>query len=166
VIHKPPRRHPGSRAPVVLPGEATTQYDASMFLRPASEPIQERLWASREALEGLRDDLSSFRETPPPAPSISSMTMNHSPEKPVVSGPYMSLYERLAQSSGPQGFKSNTPPSRPIVSIKPINVPNAHTKRREEVNSKTTEHSQSTPHEAKSSQKSARPSSASRSPRG
>lgn len=119
MIRKPPRKHPGTRAPVVLPGEAATTYDATMFLRPASDSIQERLRGSHEGVAIQREDGQILY--PPPAPSPSSMiAMSNSPcKQPISSGPYVSLYERLAQSSGAQ-LKSNAPPSRPIVDVKPI----------------------------------------------
>ncbi|KAG1695243.1 hypothetical protein DVH05_020623 [Phytophthora capsici] len=113
VIHKQIRPRPATTVQPLLPGDAASKYDGTMFLPPPIEPTHER---ARAALQKYQHGARPM--TPPPAPI--SPSMSRAPNSPSThrAAPYLSMYDRLAQSNG-------IPITRPITpTVKPIPDPN------------------------------------------
>jgi hypothetical protein len=111
VIHKQTRPRPATTIQPLLPGDPASKYDGSMFLPPPIEPTHER------ARAGLVKYQQGSPMSPPPAPF--SPSMSKAPQSPSKyrAAPYLSMYDRLAQSNG-------VPINRPIApTVKPILTP-------------------------------------------
>ncbi|KAG3026217.1 hypothetical protein PC128_g1700 [Phytophthora cactorum] len=113
VIHKQTRPRPATTVQPLLPGDPASKYDGTMFLPPPIEPTHER---ARAGLQKYQQGMGPI--SPPPAPFSPSMfKAPNSPSK-YRAAPYLSMYDRLAQSNG---ISSN----RPIApTVKPILDPN------------------------------------------
>lgn len=114
VIHTQTRPRPATTVQPLLPGDPASKYDGTMFLPPPIEPTHERVRAGLQKYQQGTAPIS-----PPPAPISPSITTKapNSPSK-YRAAPYLSMYDRLAQSNG-------IPVNRPVApSIKPILDPN------------------------------------------
>ncbi|KAK1932494.1 Nischarin [Phytophthora citrophthora] len=113
VIHKQIRPRPATTVQPLLPGDAASKYDGTMFLPPPIEPTHER---ARAALQKYQYGARPI--SPPPAPLSPSMSRTHNSPSKHRTAPYLSMYDRLAQSNG-------IPITRPITpTVKPIPDPN------------------------------------------
>ncbi|GMF64841.1 unnamed protein product [Phytophthora lilii] len=116
VIHKQTRPRPATTVQLLLPGDSVSKYDGTMFLPPPIEPTHERARAGLQRYHQVPGDTTPV--SPPPAPS-STTSMSKAPQSPSKyrAAPYLSMYDRLAQSNG-------IPTNRPITpSVKPIANP-------------------------------------------
>ncbi|KAG7382581.1 hypothetical protein PHYPSEUDO_004722 [Phytophthora pseudosyringae] len=114
VIHRQTRPRPATAVQALLPGDPASKYDGSMFLPPPIEPTHERARAGLQKYQQGSGPIS-----PPPAPFSPSMSKAPNSPSKYRAAPYLSMYDRLAQSNG-------IPINRPIApTVKPISDPNS-----------------------------------------
>ncbi|KAL3667402.1 hypothetical protein V7S43_007628 [Phytophthora oleae] len=113
VIHKQIRPRPATTVQPLLPGDAAAKYEGTMFLPPPIEPTHERARAAVQKYQHGAGPIS-----PPPAPFSPSMSKAPNSPSKHRAAPYLSMFDRLAQSNG-------IPINRPITpTVKPILDPN------------------------------------------
>ncbi|ETI35997.1 hypothetical protein, variant 1 [Phytophthora nicotianae P10297] len=113
VIHKQTRPRPAMTVQPLLPGDPASKYDGTMFLPPPIEPTHERVRAGLQKYQ-----LGTVPISPPPRPFSPSMSKANSPSK-CRAAPYLSMYDRLAQSNGVSFNRPITPTVKPILDPKP-----------------------------------------------
>ncbi|OWZ18272.1 hypothetical protein PHMEG_0007662 [Phytophthora megakarya] len=113
VIHKQTRPRPATTVQPLLPGDSVSKYNGSMFLPPPIEPTHER------ARAGIQKYHDTAQMSPPPVPFSPSMSKApHSPSK-YRAAPYLSMYDRLAQTNGISEKRPISPTVKPIVDLNP-----------------------------------------------
>ncbi|KAF4140751.1 hypothetical protein GN958_ATG10114 [Phytophthora infestans] len=110
MIHKQTRPRPAPTIQPLLPGDPAPKYDGTMFLPPPIEPTHER------ARAGLQKYQQGSLPISPPVPfspkALNSPTKNRA-------APYLSMYDRLAQSNGFTSTRPISPTVKPILDPKP-----------------------------------------------
>ncbi|GMF20400.1 unnamed protein product [Phytophthora fragariaefolia] len=110
VIHTQTRPRPATTVQPLLPGDPASKYDGTMFLPPPIEPTHER---ARAGLQRYQQGSGSI--SPPPAPFSTSITKAPQSPSKYRAAPYLSMYDRLAQSNGIPVNRPIAPPVKPIV---------------------------------------------------
>ncbi|KAE9046419.1 hypothetical protein PR002_g1673 [Phytophthora rubi] len=117
VIHKQTRPRPATTVQALLPGDPASKYDGTMFLPPPVEPTHER---ARAGLQKYQQGPSPM--SPPPAPFSSSLTKAPQSPSKYRAAPYLSMYDRLAQSNGIPVNRPVAPPIKPILDPNPVPI--------------------------------------------